>query len=219
MPDSIDDALDKMEEELNQPPLVGVVLDKSGSMQRLQDVTITSFNELLQEQQRHDVQMLITLFDTTVDMHPIEDVAHVSPLDKVSYAPDGMTALLDAIGLTVAEMDKHPNSKRVLAIITDGAENASREYTHQQIRKLIEDRQDNGWDVLFLGAGLDAMKEAEAIGVAAGSTAGYTASYAGTQSAHSTMSSYVTRSVTNAPGVANFITEEERQGLEEEEDQ
>jgi uncharacterized protein with von Willebrand factor type A (vWA) domain len=216
MSDSIDEALDKMEEELNQPPLVGVVLDKSGSMLALQDATITSFNELLQEQQRHDVRMLLTLFDTTVDMRPIEDVAYVSPLDRVSYAPDGMTALLDAIGLTVAEMDKHVNSKRVLAIITDGAENASKEYKHKQVREIIENRQANGWDVLFLGAGMEALKEAEAIGVAAHSTAGYSHSMTGTQSAHTTMSNYVTRSVTTPIGASNAITDEERDQLEDE---
>jgi hypothetical protein len=127
-----------------------------------------------------------------------------------------MTALLDAIGLTIARLDEYPTRKRVLVIMTDGAENASVEYKHDQIREMVEDRQQKGWDVMFLGAGLDAIAEAQKIGVAPQSTASYAASYAGTQSAHNITSNYITRSVTTPIGATNAITDEEREALEQE---
>lgn len=219
-PDPIDDALGKMEAELNQPPVVGVVIDKSGSMQSLQKETIQGFNEFLQEQQRHDVRLLVTMFDTTVDMRPIEHVTHVAPLDMMTYQPDGMTALLDAIGVTIAEMDKHPAARRVIAIITDGHENASREYTLADIKKKIEDRQKQDWDFMFLGAGLDVVQQAGDMGIPSTHAAAYSGTAMGTQSAYVTTASAVTRAHSAAPGKTfGGFTDEELQQLQDEGDQ
>jgi hypothetical protein len=88
VPDSIDETLDQIEKGLKTAPaIVGVVLDRSGSMAPLQKTTITSFNELLQEQQRHKVYMVLTLFDTEVDLRAAEDIAYITPWTRRTTSP------------------------------------------------------------------------------------------------------------------------------------
>lgn len=220
MPDEIDNKLDAIEDGIaRQPVLVGLVIDKSGSMLGLRDATISGLNEFLSDQrkQQGDVQLLITLFDTTVNVGSPQKLADVPDFDTNSYSPDGMTALLDGIGLTVAEIDKiHNGEKVVLCIVTDGAENQSQEYTGDQIKALLTAKQDDGWAVVYLGANQDAFANASAMGVHSAHTANYTSSYAGTHAVYDTMSNVVTRSAT---GQSTHITEDELIALATDDDQ
>lgn len=207
--DEIDVALDKIQQAADKA-IVGVVIDQSGSMNHLAKETIDGFNEFLQDQQRNDVEMVVTIFDSQVTVTPAKPVKDVLPLEETTYHPQAMTALLDAIGMTIMEMEKHPASKRIMCIITDGQENQSREYNAGGINKMVKERQDNGWDFVFMGAGLDSIAQAQSLGVPTANAAAYAASRTGTRNVYQTTSNVVTR---GACGQSVSFTEDERIAL------
>lgn len=214
MTDEIDAKLDAMEDaQARQPVLVGLVIDASGSMLPLTDSTISGVNEFLSEQrqQQGDVTVVLTKFQTLVDVGTPQKIADIADLDRKSYMAGGMTALLDGIGLTVQVMEKELSGQRaVLCIVTDGAENASTEYQLDQIRDLLQAKQDEGWVVMYLGANQDAFSAAQQMGVASAHTANYAHTGVGTQNVYTTMSSVVTR---HATGQSTHLTPEELAAL------
>jgi uncharacterized protein YegL len=217
--DTIDQQLDALEEHFGQfPVLCGVVIDRSGSMGKLTQDTIAGFNEFLSEQRRHPGKLLVhlTLFDTTVDARPAEDITTIADLDETTYQTGGMTALYDAVGTTITNLDRAQTETGatavILCIITDGAENASVEYASDQVKKLVEDRQAAGWEVLFLGANLAAMAEAQHIGVAASSMAAYAGH--NTTAVYDTFSGH-TQSLRSTGKSSTGFTDDERSTLQD----
>ena len=102
-------------------------------------------------------------------------LAEVHPLDETTYVPRGRTALLDAVGralnglaerIGAGPADAHPD-KVIAAILTDGLENASREWTYARVADLIKRRQETGWEFVFLAANQDAIAAASKVGIAA----------------------------------------------------
>jgi len=161
--------------------LINFVLDKSGSMDVIRDATISGFNEFKNDQAREDGEAFFTLtlfdtrFDTVANAVPVSDVYD---LTRETYHPDGTTALYDAIAHTMRITDEfvaknHP--KQVLFVImTDGQENASREYRRDQIFDMICDRQEKaGYDFIYLGANQDSFAVGDSIGLRAGRTLDY----------------------------------------------
>jgi len=154
-----------------------VVLDRSGSMASVADDTIGGFNTFLQEQKDAEGHARLTLsqFDNEHELvHERLEIDAVPPLDESTFVPRGSTALLDAIGRTISSVRARLKSdspeerpwKVVFVIITDGQENASREFTWAQVFEMIQRQQgDEGWEFLFLGANQDAIGEAGAIGI------------------------------------------------------
>ncbi len=155
------------------------ILDRSGSMGGLESDTIGGFNAMLEKQKKQEGEVHITtvLFDDKYekihDRFPIGQVRALTPED---YYVRGCTALLDAIGRTIHQMalvQKHlPEEERaekvIFVITTDGLENASREYSRSQIKWMIEQEKETyGWEFLFLGANMDAVKEAGSFGIGA----------------------------------------------------
>lgn len=152
------------------------ILDRSGSMQALNDDTIGGFNSMIEQQKKVEGEAYVTtvLFDDRIErLHKRVPLAAVKPLtDKECFAR-GSTALLDAIGETVSHVnqaqEKLPEAERpahtVVVITTDGQENSSREYNRDGIRRLIERQKKVGWEFLFLGAGIDAFDEAGSLGI------------------------------------------------------
>jgi Mg-chelatase subunit ChlD len=161
------------------------VVDKSGSMQTIRAEAIGAFNAFLGEQKKHpgEATFTLTLFDTKYDVRLSgKPIADVQDLTEESYVPGGMTALLDAVGRTIdevgarfAKMEEDARPERViLAIITDGQENSSREYTRQQVSEKIKtQRDDYKWEIVFLAAGEEAVAEARGLGIAADHTVPY----------------------------------------------
>lgn len=159
---------------------INFILDKSGSMVACKDQTISGFNEFLATQDPND-HFSLTMFDTQVQ-HPEQFSGPVSGLPKLDggfYQPDGMTALYDAIGQTVARLDEEfktsPPERVLIVIQTDGQENSSKEYTQQQIFDLIKERQEGWWQwgFIFLGADQDAYAASAGMGIAAHATVSY----------------------------------------------
>ena len=161
----------------NKPKDVELVfiLDRSGSMGGLESDTIGGYNSMLSKQKKEKtgkVSVTTVLFDDQYELLynqvPIEKV---SLMTEEEYYVRGSTALLDAIGKTVMQVKANQDKKEIkdkvlFVIITDGMENASREYRADQIKKLIEERKEkNNWEFLFLGANIDAIGAAKDIGI------------------------------------------------------
>ena len=161
----------------NKPKDVELVfiLDRSGSMGGLESDTIGGYNSMLSKQKKEKtgkVSVTTVLFDDQYELLynqvPIEKV---SPMTEEEYYVRGSTALLDAIGKTVMQVKANQDKKEIkdkvlFVIITDGMENASREYRVEQVKKLIEERKEkDNWEFLFLGANIDAMGAAQNIGI------------------------------------------------------
>lgn len=161
----------------NKPKDVELVfiLDRSGSMGGLESDTIGGYNSMLSKQKKEKtgkVSVTTVLFDDQYELLynqvPIEKV---SPMTEEEYYVRGSTALLDAIGKTVMQVKANQDKKEIkdkvlFVIITDGMENASREYRADQIKKLIEERKEkDNWEFLFLGANIDAIGAAKDIGI------------------------------------------------------
>lgn len=151
---------------------IAYILDRSGSMGSLVETAISSFNEFLKEQKNEagEATFTLVLFDDKYLLHadavPIREVVE---LDATTYVPRASTALLDAIGRTVDNVGKRLAAlkeedrpgKVVVAIFTDGMENASTDYAEGQISKMIKHQQDKyNWEFLFLGANQDAIATA-----------------------------------------------------------
>lgn len=161
----------------NKPKDVELVfiLDRSGSMGGLESDTIGGYNSMLSKQKKEKtgkVSVTTVLFDDQYELLynqvPIEKV---SPMTEEEYYVRGSTALLDAIGKTVMQVKANQDKKEIkdkvlFVIITDGMENASREYRVEQIKKLIEERKEkDNWEFLFLGANIDAIGAAKDLGI------------------------------------------------------
>jgi uncharacterized protein YegL len=173
-----------------QPPsqkqrvLVNVILDKSGSMASKQNDVIHGFNAYvdgLDKEDKVDYLFSLTLFDTRVAYRDEAlPLAQIKKLDDRSYVPGGNTALNDAIGITVRKVDaERPQVDKIVTVImTDGEENSSREWTHDAVRALIDQKEKEGnWTFVFLGAAPDAWDQGKSLGIAAANVARYDASH------------------------------------------
>ncbi len=154
---------------------IAYILDRSGSMQPMQEPAVAAFNDFIKSQLDvpGDARLTLIQFDDAyevpVSAKPIQDVPQ---LTAATYTPRGSTALLDAIGRTIKETDRRISAlpegdkpgKVILAIFTDGEENASQEYTIKHISDLIRlYRDQKGWEFLFLAANQDAIASGSAM--------------------------------------------------------
>lgn len=162
---------------------IAFILDRSGSMQSMIEPAIAGFNTFLRDQQQAegDARLTLVLFDDEY-LVPCASlpVSEVVELDTTTFIPRGCTALLDAIGRTIDELGARlatlPEAERpgqvVVAILTDGQENASRRFDLPEIREKIRHQEQHySWRFLFLGANQDAIATAASIGVAAADSA------------------------------------------------
>lgn len=156
-----------------------LILDKSGSMEIIRTDTIGGVNTFLKEQQATpgECDFSLVMFDTKYDfVYQGRPIKEVHGLSEKTYRPSGNTALLDAVGRSIHEagnrLDKLAEAdkpeKVIMVIITDGQENSSREYTKDQIKKMIEHQEKQySWTFLYLGANQDAFAEAGRMGIRA----------------------------------------------------
>ena len=175
------------------------VIDASGSMSHLVGDTIGGFNGFIESQKALDGKATLTtvLFDSSWRvLHDGVDLQEVKPMTATDYMTGGMTAMLDAIGETINRVqDRHdelgsekPDSV-LFVITTDGEENSSRNFKKSQIEKMIKHQtRGHGWNFMFLGANMDAVKEAESIGISKDWSANYAYSSKGIGDTWTTMS-------------------------------
>ena len=142
------------------------ILDKSGSMGGQEENTISSFNEYLEKEKKNEYDTYITtvLFSDNYNiLHDRVNVKKVKKLTNKDYFVEGCTALYDALGNTINSM-KHKDTDKVLfIIITDGYENASKEYNQKTIKKLIKDNKE--FEFIYIGADIDSYAAGSDIGI------------------------------------------------------
>ena len=180
------------------------ILDRSGSMSGLEADTIGGFNAMLKKQRLQDDRTLVStvLFDNTSEViHDRIPLERVPQLTEEDYQVRGCTALLDAVGDAIHHIGNiHKYARRedvptktLFVITTDGMENASRRHSHETVRRLIErQKQKYDWEFLFLGANIDAAKEAGRFGIAPERAVEYCCDEAGTALNYSVISDVVT---------------------------
>jgi uncharacterized protein YegL len=175
------------------------VIDSSGSMAHLTGDTIGGFNGFIESQKALEGKATLTtvLFDSTWKiLHDGVDIQEVKPLTNTDYVAGGMTAMLDAIGEVINKVqDRHDDlgaekPEEVLFIITtDGEENSSKKFNKAQIEKMIRHQTNgHGWKFMFLGANMDAVKEAESIGISKDWSTNYAYDSKGVYDTFTTMS-------------------------------
>ena len=179
------------------------ILDRSGSMAGLEADTIGGFNAMIEKQRQEPGEAYIStvLFDNiTQVIHDRIPLDQVPQLTEKEYYVRGCTALLDAVGGAIhhignvhkyAREEDRPE-KTLFVITTDGMENASRRYTYNKVKAMIRHEQEKyGWEFLFLGANIDAAKEAARFGIAPERSANYHADRRGTAVLYDTVAEAV----------------------------
>ena len=153
------------------------ILDRSGSMGVLESDTIGGFNSMLDKQKKGEGEAYVTtvLFDDKYEkIHDRFPIGQVKKLTEEDYYVRGCTALLDAMGTSIHQMalvqrylpEEERAEKVIFVITTDGLENASREYSKEKVKQMIEkEKEKYGWEFLFLGANMDAVEEAGSFGI------------------------------------------------------
>ena len=179
------------------------ILDRSGSMAGLEDDTIGGFNAMIAKQKEEPGEAIVStvLFDNeSVVVHDRVDIQKIEPMTRKDYYVRGCTALLDAVGGAIhhignvhkyAREEDRPE-KTLFVITTDGMENASHRYSYDRVRRMIEhEKEKYGWEFLFLGANIDAAREAARFGIDADRAANYHADHRGTAIIYEAMSQAV----------------------------
>lgn len=168
------------------------ILDRSGSMSGLESDTIGGYNALLQKQKKEAGEAVITtvLFDDKYELlHDRINLRGIELITDKEYFVRGSTALLDAVGKTINKIgnaQKHTieneRAEHVMFVITtDGMENASREFSYEKVRQMIEHQKNKyGWEFIFLGANIDAITTAERFGIGKDRATNYNADSEGT---------------------------------------
>jgi uncharacterized protein YegL len=169
------------------------ILDRSGSMNGLEGDTIGGFNSLLKKQKQEKGSALVTtvLFDDGYELlHDRINIKGIEPITTREYYVRGTTALLDAVGRTIQKIvnvQRHTSTDEqaesvIFVIITDGMENASREYSYDRVRKMINyQKAEYGWEFIFLGANIDAAETARQFGISRDRAANYNPDGEGTR--------------------------------------
>ena len=181
------------------------ILDRSGSMAGLEGDTIGGFNSMIEKQKQESGDALVStvLFDNETEViHDRVDIQKIKAMTGHEYYVRGCTALLDAVGGAIhhignvhkyARAEDRPE-KTLFVITTDGMENASRKYSYDRLKAMIERQKEKyGWEFLFLGANIDAAKEAARFGIGADRAANYHADSEGTNVIYETVSEAITQ--------------------------
>jgi uncharacterized protein YegL len=176
------------------------ILDRSGSMASIESETIEGFNKLIADQQAGEGEATLTLalFDDQYELiHDFVNIKNVPKLGNETYSARGFTALRDAVGKTInsvgnklANMKEEDRpSKVVVTIMTDGAENQSREFSAAQIKEMVEHQKSKyNWQIILIGANIDSITVGGELGVTQAQSYSYKASAVGTRNLYSSVS-------------------------------
>ena len=195
------------------------ILDRSGSMAGLEADTIGGFNSLIQKQKKEEGKALVStvLFDDKTEvLHDRKELDKIEPLTDKDYYVRGCTALLDAVGGSIhhignvhkyARAEDRPE-KTLFIITTDGMENASRRYSYEKVKQMIERQKKRyGWEFLFLGANIDAVSVAGQFGIAPEKAVRFHCDEQGTALNYRVLSETIAKVRCGAPMAANWKAE------------
>jgi Mg-chelatase subunit ChlD len=153
-----------------------IILDESGSMSSIRRQAINGFNETVQTikdaqreypEQRHFVSLVSFNSSRTNILYDKAEAEKVAELSEATYIPNAGTPLYDAMGIALTNLKQSVKSgdKVLVTVITDGEENASREYTGAAIKKLVDECKLQGWVFTYIGANQDVEKVAATISI------------------------------------------------------
>ena len=169
------------------------ILDRSGSMAPLVEDTVGGFNSMIEKQRKQDGECYVStvLFANRSEvLHDRVRLSEIKPMTDKDYTAYGATALIDALGDAIhhiGNVHKYARAEDVPArtmfiITTDGMENASRKYTSERVKMMIERQKEKyGWEFLFIGANIDAVETAAKYGIDRNRAVNYNADKEGTQ--------------------------------------
>ena len=187
------------------------ILDRSGSMAGLEGDTIGGFNAMIDKQKKLDGECFVTtiLFDHEREtLHDRVKLQDVPKMTENEYTVRGCTALIDALGDAIEHIEKiHKYARKedipsqtMFIITTDGYENASRRFTSEKVKKIIEKKKrKNGWEFLFIGANIDAIETAANYGIGADRAVNYHADSQGTRVVYDAVTTAVTQARCSMP--------------------
>ena len=202
---------------------ITIILDRSGSMDSVKSDTIGGFNSFLSEQQKVEGEASLSLvqFDDQYEVVYLDkDINSADKLTDATFQPRGMTALLDAVGRTINSVGQRfsslPDTERpdkvLLVVMTDGFENASREFNAAKISEMINHQRDvYKWEFMFIGANQDAVLSAKEIGIPAFAALTYAANEEGTRAAYSVMADKVKNYRVSSSAEALRFNDEDRE--------
>jgi len=200
--------------ETDMKTLICLILDRSGSMSGRESDVINGANGFIDKQKAlpDPASIALVRFDSEgiERFRAMAPLAECAPITEEDYQPRGGTPLLDAVGQTIMALEgdwrREQPERAIVVIVTDGLENASREYTKAKVKELIEARQASGkWAFIYLGANVDAFAEGGALGIAAANTAGYVNSAAGLRATYNSASLSVSHMRTTGQTLAHNL--------------
>lgn len=192
------------------------ILDRSGSMSGLESDTIGGYNAMLEKQKKEPGDAVITtvLFDDRYELlHDRINLRGIAPITDKEYFVRGNTALLDAVGKTINKIgnaqkrtaEEERAEHVVFVITTDGMENASREFSYEIVRQMIEHQKGKySWEFIFLGANIDAIATAERFGIGKDRATNYNADSEGTALNYAVISETVSNLRASCPIPGNW---------------
>jgi len=204
-----------------------VLIDRSGSMWSIRDDVIGGFNTFLAEQQKlpEKCRMTYVQFDTYYDrVFHDQDIQRVKPLDEESFIPRGSTALLDAWGKAMSSLQEDLNKLSegqqpeniIFIVITDGQENASREFTREKLFSMVDEKTKQGWKFTFLAANQDAVAVGRQYGVSDNSCLSYHSGSKGVKGCFGAVARSVTRSRVNSAEDLSYSEEDRNEAIKKE---
>ena len=192
------------------------ILDRSGSMSGLEADTIGGFNAMIEKQKKQKGECYVStvLFDGVSEvLHDRVRLSEIKPMTDKDYTVRGCTALIDALGGAIhhiGNIHKYARPEDVpentmFVITTDGMENASRKYSSEKVKAMIERQKEKyGWEFLFIGANIDAVETAARYGIGADRAVNYNADKKGTNIVYDTVATAVCNVRAKAPLCADW---------------
>ena len=179
------------------------IIDESGSMHGLEGDTVGGFNSTVDKQKKLEGECLVSTVMFNTRSRVIHDRVNIKSIEKMTdndYRPSGSTALIDALGDSIRHIkmvhryirEEDVPSKTMFVITTDGMENASRKYSLSEVKKMIEERKEKGWEFVFLAANIDAAETARSYGIDADSCVDYVNDAEGNAIKYACMSEAIT---------------------------
>ena len=209
-------------EQKNNITELDFILDRSGSMAGLESDTIGGFNAMIEKQKKQEglcyVSTVLFANESRV-IHDRETLDRIRPMTDRDYTVGGCTALIDAIGDAIRHIGNVHKYVRpedvpahtVFVITTDGMENASRKYSAEEVRrKIARQKEEYGWEFLFIGANIDAVETAKRFGIGADRTVNYNADSLGTKVVYESVSRAVGSVRASMPMQADWSAEIDR---------